>query len=95
MANCNRRNNFIGNIIIGDSLLERDEEIRSGIANFYEGLFREEGVGCPRVDELEFDIISVEDASCLERPFDEEEVVAALKSINGDKAPGPDGIIAD
>ncbi|KAG5534060.1 hypothetical protein RHGRI_022261 [Rhododendron griersonianum] len=79
-----------GSNFSGDSHLDKDEEIRSGIVNFYEGLFREEGVGRPRVDELEFDAISVEDASCLERPFDELEVVAALKSMNGDKASGQD-----
>ncbi|KAG5521622.1 hypothetical protein RHGRI_033999 [Rhododendron griersonianum] len=89
MANCNRRNNFIGNIKIGDSILEREEEKRVGIANFYEGLFtemgassileREEekrvgianfyeglftemGVSRPRVDDLNFDAISEEEA---------------------------------
>ncbi|KAG5565062.1 hypothetical protein RHGRI_001074 [Rhododendron griersonianum] len=34
----------------------------------------------PQVDDLEFDTISVEEASCLERPFDEAEVMAALKA---------------
>lgn len=43
MDNCNRRR--IGKIKIGDSTLEKGEEIKSGIANFYDSLFREGGWG--------------------------------------------------
>ena len=43
------------------------------------------------MDNLEFDVISMEDSSRLEVPFSEEEVVAALGEMAGDKAPGPDG----
>lgn len=92
MANCNRRNNFIGKIKIGECILERDEDIKSGIADFYAGMFREEGVSRPRVDDLQFHVLTGEEASWLERPFNEAEVVSALKSMNGDKAPGPDGM---
>ncbi|KAJ9541035.1 LOW QUALITY PROTEIN: hypothetical protein OSB04_027541 [Centaurea solstitialis] len=35
--------------------------------------------------------ISVEEASDLERPFEEDEIWAAIKSCGGDKSPGPDG----
>ncbi|KAG5543219.1 hypothetical protein RHGRI_016093 [Rhododendron griersonianum] len=58
MANCNRRKNFIGKIRIGNSILEEEEEVKIGIANFYASLFKEEGVYRPRVDNLEFDSIS-------------------------------------
>ncbi|XP_059658337.1 uncharacterized protein LOC132304600 [Cornus florida] len=47
----------------------------------------------PRLDDLHFDSISVEDRDGLERSFMEEEVLEALKSCNSDKAPGPDGFI--
>ncbi|XP_059627503.1 uncharacterized protein LOC132270341 [Cornus florida] len=40
---------------------------------------------------LHFDSISVEDRDRLERAFTEEEVLTALKSCNGDKAPSLDG----
>ncbi|KAG5544536.1 hypothetical protein RHGRI_017085 [Rhododendron griersonianum] len=91
MANCNRRNNFIGKIRIGDRILDKDEEVRDGIAGFYADLFKEKGGYRPRVDDLEFDTISREEAFLLEKPFDETEVLHALRSLNGGKAPGPDG----
>lgn len=50
------------------------------------------GASRPRVDDMNLDTISVVEASWLERPFDEGEVMAALKLLNGDKAPGPDGM---
>ena len=43
------------------------------------------------MDNLEFDTIIVEDSGRLEAPFSEEEVIAALGEMAGDKAPGPDG----
>lgn len=55
-------------------------------------LGREDGASRPRVNNLEFDSISVKEASWLERPFNEAEVVVALVSLNGDNAPGPDGM---
>lgn len=55
MANCNWRNNFIGNIKIGDSTFERDEEMEIGVVNFYEGLFMVTGVSHQLVDDLNFD----------------------------------------
>ncbi|KAH7846593.1 hypothetical protein Vadar_015807 [Vaccinium darrowii] len=76
----------------GEDMLVKEEEISAGIVNFYEGLFQEEVIWRPRVDGIEFDSISGEEASWLERPFDEAEVMVALKSLNGDKAPGPDGM---
>ncbi|KAH7856525.1 hypothetical protein Vadar_002478 [Vaccinium darrowii] len=73
-----------------ERVLTKEDEISSGIADFYKGLFREEEAYRPRVDGTEFDNISGEDASWLERPFEEAEVAAALKALNGDKAPRPD-----
>ena len=42
------------------------------------------------MDDLDFDIISVEERAMLERSFEEEEVVAVLREFSGDKAPDPD-----
>lgn len=59
---------------------------------FFADLFREEGGWRPRVDDMEFYTISHEDVTWLERAFPEEEVVVALKLMNGDKTPGLDGM---
>ena len=40
---------------------------------------------------MDFTFLEVEEATHLERPFSEEEVVLALNQINGEKASGPDG----
>ena len=45
----------------------------------------------PVLDDVDFSSISVEDASWLDRPFEEEEVFEVIHECNGDKAPGSDG----
>jgi len=40
---------------------------------------------------VEFGRISEEDASWLDRPFEEDEVFGVVSGFNGDKLPGPDG----
>lgn len=45
-------------------------------------------------DFLGFSKLSSAEADKLELPFSEEEVGAALKDLNGDKAPGSDGLTA-
>lgn len=43
------------------------------------------------MDNLAFDSLEVEEASRLELPFEEREVLEVVKGMNRDKAPGPDG----
>jgi hypothetical protein len=45
----------------------------------------------PLLDGLNFNVIQGEDASWLERPFEEDEVTLVVRNMNGDKSPGPDG----
>jgi hypothetical protein len=45
----------------------------------------------PRLDVLDFDSIDEAEASSLETPFEEREVLEVVKSMNRDKAPGPYG----
>ena len=45
----------------------------------------------PILDDVDFSSILVEDASWLNRPFEEEEVFGVINDFNGDKAPGPNG----
>jgi hypothetical protein len=39
------------------------------------------------LDGLAFDLLDTEEASCLELPFEEREVLEVVKSVNRDKAP--------
>jgi hypothetical protein len=43
------------------------------------------------LDGLDFSSISVEDATRLERPFEEEEIFNVVSNMKGDKSPGHDG----
>ena len=45
----------------------------------------------PALDDVDFFSISMEDASWLDRPFEEEEVFGVINDFNGYKAPGLNG----
>ena len=45
----------------------------------------------PVLDDVDFSSFSVDDASWLDRPFEEEVVLGVINDFNDDKAPGPDG----
>lgn len=77
-------------IRVGDSIFDREEDTDLEVTDFYAGLFREEEDWRPMVDGMVFDTISAKAVAWLERAFSDEEVVAALKSMIGDKAPGQD-----
>ena len=59
--------------------------------NFYDSLFTEPLSWRPRLDNLEFDMLSATEASSLEDPFEEIEVWEVIKGIDRDKAPSLDG----
>jgi hypothetical protein len=65
--------------------------VSNHIVNFYDSLFTEPFSWRPRLDNLEFDMLSDSNASSLEEPFEEREVWEVIKGMNGDKAPDPDG----
>lgn len=58
---------------------------------FYEKLYSDDGMWRPRLDEVPSKSLEPEDRELLVSPFSEEEVVMALRSMSGDKAPGLDG----
>jgi hypothetical protein len=65
--------------------------ISSHIVSFYESVFLEPISWRPRVDNLEFEVLSVDEAASLENPFEELEVREVIKGMDRDKAPGPNG----
>lgn len=75
---------------VGDSIFDKEEDTNLKVTDFYAGLFREEENWRPMVDGMVFDTISDKAVAWLERAFSYEEVVVALKSMIGDRAPGQD-----
>jgi hypothetical protein len=49
----------------------------------------------PKLDGLSFDSIDMEEASWLEHPFEEREVLEVMKCMDIDNALGPDGFSMD
>ena len=91
VANSHRRNNSIRQISIDGELSSNQADIKAHICSFYRNLYTEEFYCRPMLDGLNFNVIQGEDASWLERPFEEDEVTLMVRNMNGDKSPGPDG----
>uniref|UniRef100_A0A2N9G614 Uncharacterized protein n=1 Tax=Fagus sylvatica TaxID=28930 RepID=A0A2N9G614_FAGSY len=91
VANSHRRRNSIRQLSINGVLSTDQEAIKAEISGFYRQLYIEETTCRPLLDGLSFSSISPEEASWLERPFEEEEICQVVRNMNGDKAPGPDG----
>ncbi len=90
IANSHRRKNSIGQLEVDGETIIDTTEINTKIVNFYNNLFTEVRVRRPTLDNLPFSNIDSEEAEGLEKAFNEE-VFEAVQSMNGDKAPGPNG----
>ena len=75
------------------SLIKRQLIINGKIADFYKGLFSEQGVWQPLLDGLDLLALEEVDSKCLERCFMEDEVYETVSNMSGDKALGPDGFM--
>jgi hypothetical protein len=91
VANANRRNNAIESLVVNGIPTSDPTIVSNHVVNFYDSLFTEPLSWRPRLDNLEFDMLSSYEASSLEEPFQEREVWEVIKGMNGDKAPGLDG----
>jgi hypothetical protein len=91
VANSNRRFNAIESLSINDSVSSDKPIIKDYASQFYETLFAEPYSWRPRLDDLAFDSLDAVEASSLELPFEEREVLEVVKGMNKDKALGPDG----
>lgn len=79
------RNNYIEELSIERKM------ITEAAKKHFHNLYTEEFVLRPKLDNLQFDTLDYINKEMLETDFTEDEIVAALKSCDGDKAPGPDG----
>ena len=75
-----------------DSVLFKDEsDVTNQVVDFYKRLYQEPEAWRPTIDGLEFACLDEIERAMLEREFEKEEIIEALKEAEGDKAPGPDG----
>ena len=91
VANSHRRVNSIDRLIMNGVLSSNLAAIADYICQFYRQLYLEDVAHRPVLDDVEFFSISVEDASWLDRPFEEEEVFGVINDFKANKASGPDG----
>ena len=89
MANSNRRNNCIENLMIDGASSSNQDRIANHIEQFYMNLYSEQQDQRPFPDVLDFPRISGDNADWLERPFEETTIFEVIREFNGDKSPGP------
>ena len=93
IANSHRRVNSIDRLMVDGVLSSNPTAIVDCISQFYRQFYLEDVAHRPVLDDVDFSSISMEDASWLDRLFEEEEVFGVITDFNGDKAPGPDGFL--
>ena len=91
MTNSHRRRNCMSKIKLNGIWLTEEQEIKGGMVSAFQNLLSNPGDWCPTLNGLDFDRIGVEEATSLE-VFIVEDVFSALLKLNGDKAPGLDGL---
>ena len=91
MANSHRRRNSIRSISINGRRCVKEPEIKEGLVGAFQSLLSAPSNWCPPLPDLRFNMIGADQVSKLEEMFTEEEILAAILGLNGDKALGPDG----
>ena len=91
IANSHRRTNQIRGMEVDGILFEEESDVTDQVVDFYKRLYLEPKTWRPTIDGLEFACLDKIERSMLEREFENEEIIEALKEAEGNKAPGPDG----
>ncbi|RVW65252.1 putative ribonuclease H protein [Vitis vinifera] len=91
MANAHQRRHTMERVKISGVWLSEECTVRTGIVDAFHRLLTEDSEWKADIGGVNLNRISQQEADILELPFMEEEVHSALRDMNGDKAPGPDG----
>ena len=91
VANSRRRYNHISMLEVNGVIYEAKSEMANQAVQFYKNLYMESVEWRPFVEGLKFDQIERLERDCVERRFEQEEVLRVVKELKGDKAPGPNG----
>ena len=76
---------------VNGELLVGEDNIEEGVTSAFQRILAETGEWRPSIDGLVLASLQPSVSAALELPFSEEEVLASLSNLNGDKASGPDG----
>lgn len=90
VANARRRANALSRLMVDGEFLEDQGSIRNHVVEFYERLYSDPVPWRPTLDGLKFQRLGTDQAQWLERDLDEEEILAALRDLGGERAPGPE-----
>ncbi|KAL4318179.1 hypothetical protein GQ457_18G008490 [Hibiscus cannabinus] len=90
-ASARRRSNYIGSLKFGESLIYNPSEIKAAVEAHFRDMYNSSNT--LSIDDINCHLnsISPESSTRLERPFTMEEIISALSSLDGSRAPGPDG----
>ena len=72
-------------------LFKEESDVTDQVVDFYKRLYQEPETWRPTIDGLEFACLDKTERSMLDREFEKEEIIEALKEVEGDKALRPDG----
>ena len=91
MANAHKRRNFFKSISINGRKLDKEVDIKEGLADAFQSLLLVSSGWCPLLSDFSLNEIGSEEATRLEVTFSEEEIWTIISGLNNNKAPGPDG----
>ncbi|GKU96316.1 hypothetical protein SLEP1_g9566 [Rubroshorea leprosula] len=86
-----KRRNKINCIQVKGQQLTEVDEVKEGVANYFEDMFKDEGWERPTLDGIHFNKISQVESCMLSTKFSEEEIYKAVWDCDSSKALGPDG----
>jgi hypothetical protein len=98
VVNGRHRNKLIHSLNQDEGLIEGHEQLKSYITSYYKGLFggpEESDVSMheSRIDDIPQ--VSLEENAILTAPYSEEEIRKTVFQMEHNKAPGPDGFLAE
>ncbi|GKV09634.1 hypothetical protein SLEP1_g21105 [Rubroshorea leprosula] len=86
-----RKQNELVGLLHNGVWVDRVEEVKSIVKDFFSNKFSKEEWRKPLLEEIEFNQVSAEDNEMLVVDFTEKEIKEAVWSCGGGKSPGPDG----